>query len=133
MPAPMEKTRHAGIYKRGSRYVVVYRVNGRQRKEATRTLEEALRLKRSRETVREGLIRHNPARDVTLPHRAKIEEDDAHDVRALSREQLATVLAVAHPEHRAFLELLAATGLRWSEAIALRPRDLTLDGSTPCV
>lgn len=53
MAAPMEKTRHRGIYKRGSRYVVTYRTNGRQRKESTRTLEEALRLKRARETARD--------------------------------------------------------------------------------
>ena len=53
MPAPMKRTRHPGIYRRGARYVVVYLVNGRQRKEATRTLDEALRLKRSRETDRD--------------------------------------------------------------------------------
>ena len=31
MPAPMKKTRHPGIYRRGERYVVVYRADGRQR------------------------------------------------------------------------------------------------------
>ncbi len=53
MPAPMEKTRHPGIYKRGSKYVVVYRVGGRQRKESARTLEEARQLKRAREADRD--------------------------------------------------------------------------------
>ncbi len=48
MAAPMEKTRHPGIYKRGARYVVVYRVDGRQRKESARTLDEARRLKAAR-------------------------------------------------------------------------------------
>ena len=31
MPAPMKKTRDPGIYRRGERYVVVYRADGRQR------------------------------------------------------------------------------------------------------
>ena len=44
----MEKTRHPGIYKRGSRYVVVYKVDGAQRKESVRTLDEARRLKSAR-------------------------------------------------------------------------------------
>ncbi len=41
MAARMEKTRHAGIYKRGSRYVVVWKHNGRQHKQSFRTLSEA--------------------------------------------------------------------------------------------
>lgn len=53
MAAPLTKTRHPGIYKRGNRYVVRYRVNGSQRQESARTLEEALRLKRARETDRD--------------------------------------------------------------------------------
>jgi integrase len=49
MAARMEKTRHPGIYKRGSRYVVIYRDgNGRQHKESARTLGEAQRLKAAR-------------------------------------------------------------------------------------
>jgi integrase len=53
MAAQLEKTRHRGIYKRGSRYVVRYRVNGAQRQESARTLEEAQRMKRARETDRD--------------------------------------------------------------------------------
>lgn len=53
MAAPLTKTRHRGIYKRGSRYVVRYRVNGAQRQESARTLEEAQRMKRARETDRD--------------------------------------------------------------------------------
>jgi hypothetical protein len=41
--------------------------------------------------VREGLIRHNAARDVALPHRPKIEEDD-EQVRVFTRVQLASFL-----------------------------------------
>src|SRR5687767_7612249 len=44
MPAPLERTRHPGIFKRGSRYVVVYRVDGAERWESARTLDAARRL-----------------------------------------------------------------------------------------
>src|SRR5215210_2540277 len=46
MSATMEKTRHPGIYKRGSRYVVRYRdEQGRARKPSFPTIEEAKRAK----------------------------------------------------------------------------------------
>jgi hypothetical protein len=48
--AAMVRTRAPGIYKRGSRYVVVYRVAGKQRKETLRTLDEARKLKAARQT-----------------------------------------------------------------------------------
>jgi len=266
MPAPMVKTSTPGIYKRGSRYVVVYRANGQQRKEAVRTLKEArdLKAKRtqqvndgeyqeaSRQTLheyarewveryrgrgrhgfreqtrddyrrmleayalayfperlrlteitplhvsrfiawlcdaetqgrrvaeeararraeergvpastlplgdvepveladrtvrnvlgplraclatarREGLIRHNPADGAELPHRPTPDADEEEDVRALSREQLAAFLAVVHPRHRLLFRVLAATGLRVSEAIALQWRHVHLDGDRPHV
>ena len=53
MAAPMEKTRHPGIYKRGSRYVVVYKVDGVQHKESARTLDAARRLKAARTADRD--------------------------------------------------------------------------------
>lgn len=49
MPAPMVKTKDPGIYKRGKRFVVVYYVDGRQRKETTGSLAAARRLKRKRQ------------------------------------------------------------------------------------
>ena len=48
--ARLEKTRTPGIYRRGSRYVFSYRVNGRQRWESARMLDEARRLKQARAT-----------------------------------------------------------------------------------
>jgi hypothetical protein len=48
MAAPMEKTRHPGIYKRGSRYVVVWRANGKQHRKSSRTFDEARKLKSPR-------------------------------------------------------------------------------------
>lgn len=53
MAAPLERTRHPGIYKRGGRYVVAYRANGRQKRETVATLRDALRVKRSREADRD--------------------------------------------------------------------------------
>jgi hypothetical protein len=38
----MERTRHPGIYRRGGRYVVVWRHRGRQHKSFHRTMAQAL-------------------------------------------------------------------------------------------
>jgi len=46
---PLERTDAPGIYRRGSRYVVVYRVEGRQRKQYAGTLAEARAIKRERD------------------------------------------------------------------------------------
>lgn len=49
--AAMEKTRHPGIFKRGSRYVVAWRdQNGRQRKQSCATLAEARKEKGRRDS-----------------------------------------------------------------------------------
>ena len=83
--------------------------------------------------VREGLIRSNPARDVDLPHRPTAEDSENEEVRALSRDELATLLELLPDRWRTFFWLLAATGLRVSEAIALQWRHLELDGASPHV
>jgi integrase len=232
MAAKLVKTRHPGIYKRGSRYVATYRVNGRQHRESAPTLEAARKLKATRETdshrgefheqsrlafhkyaiewveryqgrgrrgfrentraeyrrdlehyaltfcgprermtditprrvaefvawcckqptpggkplsdasvrrilspvrscfaraVQEGVVRHNPTAGVALPARAAIVEDDDH-AKALTREQLDMFIRVVDPGFRLFFLVLATTGLRWSEAVALRWRDVTLTG-----
>ena len=63
----------------------------------------------------------------------EVRDDDAEDVKALSREQLDTVLALAPARHRTLIELLAATGLRVSEGLALERRHLAVDGARPHV
>jgi integrase len=267
MAAPLVKTKTPGIYKRGSRYVFSYRVNGKQRWESCRTLEEARRAKSARQTDigrgefeersritlhqyvdewvgryqgtgrrgfreetrseyrglldrytlryfpprlklteiqpstiatfvawlcdgraqakleyqiaserargagkrapapigpdqlrelsdstvrnalkplraalatarREGLIRHNPVTDVALPHRARIEEDE--DLprpfpRVDGKETMELVVSIVHSDHRLMFELLAATGVRRSELLALDVRHLVLDGDRPHV
>ena len=86
---------------------------------------------------REDLIRHNPTVGAALPsrdeqHRIELDEDDLDDdgeqhVKALSTEQLATLLALAPPRHDLLWRLLAGTGLRIGEALALRWGDLAIE------
>ena len=87
-----------------------------------------------------SLLGANPALGLELPGEGDrpdadyIEGDESEgEVKAFSREQLATVLAVVNPRHRLLLEILADTGLRISEAIALEWRHVELDGSRPHV
>ncbi|HWO83269.1 MAG TPA: site-specific integrase [Solirubrobacterales bacterium] len=74
---------------------------------------------------REGLIRHNPAQGLALPPRQQLEGDE---IKVFTPEQLATVVGHAPERHRLLLELLAATGLRISEAIALQRLHVQLEG-----
>jgi integrase len=249
MPARLEKTRTPGIFKRGSRYVFSYRVDGKQRWESCRTLDEARRAKAARATDiergefeqhsritlheyarewieryqgtgrrgfreetrdeyralldkyalsyfsertrltditprhvasfiawlckqtkraptetnkerrvplsdktvrnalgplkaclatarREGLIRHNPATDVALPHRATVDDDEDRPrpfprIQGDDGESVETMELVVEridQSHRLMFELLAATGLRRSELLVLEGRHLALDG-----
>ncbi|HRV60826.1 MAG TPA: site-specific integrase [Solirubrobacterales bacterium] len=85
----------------------------------------------------EGLIRHNPTTGIALPARDEqraIDSGSDHDqdeVKALTTDQLETFLRVAPVRWRTFFECLAVSGIRVSEAFALRWRDLELDGSNP--
>jgi hypothetical protein len=49
MAAKLEKTKTPGVYRRGSRYVVVYYVDGKQRRESAANFELARKLKAARE------------------------------------------------------------------------------------
>lgn len=77
---------------------------------------------------REGLIRHNPAQGLAMPHREQLHEEE---VKVFARDQLAAVIAMAPARHAPLFDLLAATGLRISEAIALQRLHLQLDQSEP--
>jgi integrase len=78
----------------------------------------------------DGLIASNPAAGVKVPSRRQIVEGDDEVVKALSTDELARLVAVIDPRWQLLIELLAATGLRINEALALRWRDIAL-GSTP--
>jgi integrase len=77
---------------------------------------------------REGLIRHNPAQGLALPPRQQFTSEG---IKVFTPEQLAIVIELAPERHRLLLELLAATGLRISEAIALQRLHLQVEGSEP--
>jgi integrase len=63
-----------------------------------------------------------------MPHREQLPEEE---IKVFSRDQLAAVLALAPERHAPLFELLAATGLRISEAIALQRLHLQIDAEQP--
>lgn len=227
MAAKLDKTGTPGIYKRGSRYVVVWRHRGKQHKSFHRTLAEAREAKGNRDggdrrpvarvgfedyfeqwiksysgrtargfgprsrklyrttieqhalprwgtwrladvepvyvrelfssiaddgvstsgvkslraalsamfatAVEDGLLRSNPVRGVHIPAPKGSENlDQEEKAKALTRAELALVLAALPAEWRLFFELLAHTGLRVSEAIGLTWEHLDL-GTRPKV
>jgi integrase len=81
--------------------------------------------------VADGLLAQNPVEGVVLPRRRGGRAYEFQERRFLTREELARLLNEVPPKWRALFELLGATGLRISEAIALRWSDLHLDASTP--
>jgi integrase len=80
---------------------------------------------------REGLIRHNPSQGLALSHRQEVEEEGEEEIKVFSREQLAAVLVMAPERYKLLFEVLATTGLRISEGIALQRLHFQIDGATP--
>jgi integrase len=70
----------------------------------------------------EGLIRTNPTAGLRLGR--TIAEAPVKETRALNEEELVRVLAEVPERHRLLFELLAQTGLRISEALALTQADI---------
>jgi integrase len=106
---------------------------GRRKRLSDSTIRNILNPVRScmATALHEGLIRSNPAAGAALPHRPKPEDDREEELRPLGRTELATFLSLLPSRYRLFFRLLASTGLRISEAVALRWRDARLDGSQP--
>jgi integrase len=227
----MQRTSHPGVYRRGRRYVVVYRRGGHQRKESAQTLADARALKiardaearsqrlgptlhdyaltwvgihgglardsikeQTREEYRrllstfalryfstdirlseldrravqgfvgwlvtqpgrrgrltdrsvhnattplrlclvsaetEGLVKDGAARGLVLPRRRQGRAWHYERGRVMTRDQLSRLLAEIPAEWQLFFEFLASTGLRVSEAIALRWSDCDLSGDSP--
>lgn len=83
--------------------------------------------------VEDGLVRSNPVAGVRIPpSRAEQLGEDAPQAKALTRSELALVLAALPAEWRLFFEFLAHTGLRISEAIGLTWQHVDL-GARPRV
>ena len=70
----------------------------------------------------EGLIRANPAAGLRLGR--TIAEAPVKETKALNEDELVRVLAEVPERHRLLFELLAQTGLRISEALALTKADI---------
>jgi integrase len=74
--------------------------------------------------VEDGSLRANPCAGIRVSGRRRTDTDDAREIRALSRDELAALLEETPDEWRLFFELLAHTGLRISEAIGLQWGDV---------
>jgi integrase len=68
--------------------------------------------------VEEGKVRSNPVQGVRIPQSVTTDSDDGR-TKAMTREELGVLLAALPGEWRTFFELLAMTGLRFSEAAGL--------------
>lgn len=80
--------------------------------------------------IEDDLIRHNPAKGVRIPKPLTEEAQDDERAKALTRHNLAALLAEIPPEWQLFFEFLTHTGLRISEAIGLTWRHVDL-GENP--
>jgi integrase len=81
--------------------------------------------------VAEGLLDANPAESVVLPRRRAGRAWSPRERRYLTRAELVSLLDEVPQKWRPLFELLAATGLRISEAVGLRWSDLALAGEQP--
>jgi len=81
--------------------------------------------------ARAGLLGDGAEPMILLPRRRRGRAYEFDERRFLTREQLARLLAEIPDQWRRFFELLASTGLRISEAIALRVMDADLGAVQP--
>jgi len=83
------------------------------------------------DAVEGGLIAANPAERVRILGPERIEEDEDR-IRALSREQVGTLLVAVDPQHRPLIRFAVETGCRVSEIVGLQWRHVSL-GKRPVV
>src|SRR5215211_5802412 len=81
--------------------------------------------------ARAGLLASGQERVMLLPRRRRGSAYEFDERRFLTREQLAALLTEVPNGWRPFFEVLASTGLRISEAIALRVTDVDLNTDQP--
>jgi integrase len=84
-----------------------------------------------RHPAQAGLLGDRSEPMILLPRRRRGRAYEFDERRFLTREQLARLLAEIPDDWRPFFELLACTGLRISEAIALRIMDADLAAHQP--
>jgi integrase len=78
--------------------------------------------------VEDGLIRSNPTSRIRIPRSPADRTDDQEPAKALTEHELARLLDEVPREWRLFVEFLAHTGLRFSEAIGIRWSDIDVEG-----
>ena len=84
-----------------------------------------------RHAARAGLLGDDSEPGILLPRRRRGRAYEFDERRFLTREQLARLMAEIPERWRPLFELLASTGLRISEAIALRIMDVDLAAGQP--
>ena len=89
---PLERTDAPGIYRRGSRYVVVYRVEGRQRKQYASTLAEARAIKLERDGEARALRRGPTLHGFSLSWLDRYAGSGHDSVRANTRREYRRLL-----------------------------------------
>lgn len=106
---------------------------GRRGRLSDRSIRNALTpLRRCLEAAAaEGLISSDLTSSLILPSRRGGRSWDFRERRFLTRKELGSLLAEIPQAYEPLFVLLASTGLRISEAIALRWCDLDLDASPP--
>jgi integrase len=113
MAAKLVKTKTPGVYKRGSRYVFRYRVNGIQRWESCRTLDEARRAKQARHTdiargefeERSRITLHEYAREWVERHQGRGRRGFREGTRDEYRRQIEQYVCSHFPERLKLTEL----------------------------
>jgi integrase len=78
--------------------------------------------------VRDGLLAENPARRQAGADRPLRVREPHREMRYLLPAEIARFLVACHPDYEDLAAVLAVAGLRISEALALEPRDIDLDG-----
>lgn len=79
--------------------------------------------------VEEGVLRSNPTVGVRVAKPATLDDDDQPE-KALTDAQLAELLAQIADAHRPFVTFVSQTGMRISEAVAIRWSDIDLGKRT---
>lgn len=80
--------------------------------------------------VKAGHMAANPAAGRRLPKRTAGDIEDRDDMRMLSRDEFASLLAATTEYWRPLIEFLVVSGCRWGEAVALKPGDVDRDVGT---
>ena len=92
MVLPLEPTEVPGVYRRGSKFVVVYRVDGRQRKQSANTLADAKAMKLQRDGEARALRRGPTLHEFSLCWLDRYAGSGHDSIRANTRREYRRLL-----------------------------------------